>query len=48
LSEKYFQKLPVFFVMATTGAFNNFDIEKLHFLRDLDTHNTPSTYERGF
>ncbi len=34
--------------MATTEASNNFDIEKLHFLRGLDTPNTTSTYEKGF
>jgi hypothetical protein len=43
--KKLFKKLP-FFVIATTGAFNNFGIEKLDFLRGLDTPNIPSTYER--
>jgi hypothetical protein len=37
-----------FFVIATTGASNNFWNEKLHFLRGLDTPNTHSTYEEGF
>jgi hypothetical protein len=37
-----------FFVIATTGVSNDFDIEKLHFLRGLDIPNTPSTYEMGF
>jgi hypothetical protein len=46
--EKNFSKKMPFFVLATTGASNNFGIEKIHFLRGLDTPNTPSTYERGF
>ncbi len=36
-----FQKIAVF-VTATTGASNNFGIEKLHFLRGVDTTNTPA------
>jgi hypothetical protein len=37
-----------FFVIATTGASNNFWNEKLHFLRGIDTPNTLSPYEGGF
>jgi hypothetical protein len=44
--KKLFEKIAIF-VIATTGASNNFGIEKWHFLRGLDTPNTPNTYESG-